>query len=63
MDRNVLNEMHKLSHDDEQRYRLLMRYLRIIGKEKKQRGFLRRFKKQWEAYASTKKAAPKEIDG
>jgi len=56
--RNVLKELHKLSHDDEQRYRLLMRYLRTIGEEKKQRGFLKRFKKQWETYVSTKKETP-----
>ena len=45
---DVLNEMHKLSHEDEQRYRMLMIYLRLV--EKKQRGFLRRLKKQWDAH-------------
>ncbi|WP_130615932.1 hypothetical protein [Cohnella abietis] len=50
MQTKVLKEMHKLSHDNEQRYQLLMRYLRLREKEKKQRGLLSRLKKQWNAH-------------
>ncbi|KKO53219.1 hypothetical protein [Paenibacillus sp. DMB20] len=53
---DILNEMHKHSHGDEQRYRLLMRYLRLLDQEKKQRGFLKKFKKQWKSYMNQKEA-------
>jgi len=50
----------KLSHEDEQRYRLVMTYLPLIEKEKGQRGFLKKLKKQWQAhrrYSSTRSGA------
>lgn len=47
---DILNEMHKLSHDDEQRYRLLMRYLRLVDQDRKHRGFLDKFRSQWRFY-------------
>jgi hypothetical protein len=50
MHSEVLKEMHKLNHEDEQRFQLLMRYLRLIEQERKQRGFLRKLKKQWETH-------------
>jgi len=45
----ILSQMHKHSHDDDQRYRLLMVYLRLLEKERGSRGFLRKLRKQWRA--------------
>ncbi|GIO16475.1 hypothetical protein J19TS2_60300 [Cohnella xylanilytica] len=47
---DMLDEIHKLSREEEQRYRLLMHYLRSINHKKGQRGFLRKLKIQWAAH-------------
>ncbi|MCM3041312.1 hypothetical protein M3201_16525 [Paenibacillus motobuensis] len=54
MNNDILDEMHKLDHHDEQRYRLLMRYLRLLQNERKQHGFLKKFRKQWNMCNSKK---------
>ncbi|WP_162616303.1 hypothetical protein [Paenibacillus lutimineralis] len=54
MNNDILDEMHKLDHHDEQRYRLLMRYLRLLQNERKQHGFLKKLRKQWKVYNSKK---------
>ena len=50
MSKDVLEQMRKLNHDDDQRYRLLLDYLRLVKLEKKERGFLRRLKRKWDAH-------------
>ncbi|MFB9276672.1 hypothetical protein [Cohnella cellulosilytica] len=52
MQKNILDEMRKFDHDDDRRYQLLLRYLRLVDLEKKQRGFLRRLKRKWQAHLS-----------
>ncbi len=52
MQKDILEQMRKLSHDDDRRYRLLLQYLRVVKLEKKQRGLLRRLKKKWETHLS-----------
>ncbi|MNW62163.1 hypothetical protein D3C74_402790 [compost metagenome] len=54
----MLDVMHKMSHNDELRYQLLMRYLRQVDRNKKQRGFLKKFKRQWNMYKTNIEAEP-----
>ncbi|PRX63443.1 hypothetical protein B0G52_12167 [Cohnella sp. SGD-V74] len=49
MQKDILEEMRKIDHNDDRRYRLLLQYLRHVEMEKKQRGFLRKLKKKWES--------------
>ncbi|MFD0712592.1 hypothetical protein [Paenibacillus sp. GCM10027626] len=43
MENEIFQEMHKLGHDDERRYQLLMRGVRKLQeKKKKEQGFLKR---------------------
>jgi len=48
-DTDILREIHKRSHEDEMRYRLVMQHLRQLRDEKGNKGLLKRLKKQWEA--------------
>lgn len=48
----VYQEIHRLSHDDDRRYQLLMRRLRIIYTERKTAGLAQKLKRQWNAKKS-----------
>ncbi len=50
MSKNILEQMRKHGHDDNQRYRLLLDYLRLVKLEKKERGLLRRLRRKWDAH-------------
>ncbi|MFF2481019.1 hypothetical protein [Paenibacillus sp. NPDC058071] len=47
MKETILEEMRKFEHDDDRRYQLLLRYLRIVNAENKQRGFFKKLKRKW----------------
>jgi len=50
MKSELLEEMRRRGHDDDQRYRLLMQYLKETKLEKQKRGLLRRLKNQWQSH-------------
>jgi hypothetical protein len=50
MYKKVIEEAHKHGHDDELRYRLIMRALRMIHEERQREGFLQSFRRQFKRY-------------
>lgn len=51
-------EIHQFGHDDDRRYQLLMRRLRMIYTEKKQYTALQRLKRDLKSYIKPVKASP-----
>ncbi|MEI7025865.1 hypothetical protein [Paenibacillus sp. y28] len=47
MNTQFFDEIQKLGHDDDQRYRLLMMGLRRIYEEKRNLGLIRRLERKW----------------
>ncbi|WP_139996778.1 hypothetical protein [Paenibacillus paridis] len=47
MKTEIFKEIHKFSHDDEWRYRLLIRGLQSIQEEKKSQGFFKKLERRF----------------